>query len=124
MVDWKVGDKCFFEFKRGTVRRVERDGRVTELSDGNGLLSGHDLRKIMQPINPTVRALSAEFNGYFHQISGKYSGLNIPDILQWLVQRWMEACDSADIKGIRCRIEKLMGLMIRPPRRPPILMGG
>ena len=111
MVEWEVDNKCFFEFKAGTVKKVESDGRVTELSDGHGSLCGHDLRNLMQPlVNSSiidVVALSAEFTGYYHQISKINSGLNIPDIHPWLVQRWMEACNGEDIKKIRCRIENL-----------------
>jgi len=113
MVEWRVGDECYYEFKAGTVKRVESDGRVTQLSDGCGVLCGHDLRGTMQPLEMRVAALNAEFEGYYRQISNANCGLNIPDIFPWLVQRWMEACNGKSIKRIRCRIEKLKALVAR-----------
>ena len=110
-VKWKVGDKCFFEFKIGMVKEVGQGGRVTGLTDGCGCLFGADLRHLMQSVRPAVRALSAEFDGYYHRISNRNSGLNIPDIHPWLVQLWMEACDGKNIEDIRGRVERLIELI-------------
>lgn len=113
MADWKVGDRCYCGFKLGTVRQVASDGRVMEFSDGCGLLSGYDLRSTIQPFSPAVKALSAEFAGYYRQIYKMCNGLNMPDISQWLTQRWMEACDGGNIVKIRIRIEDLKNLITK-----------
>ena len=92
--NWKVGDKCYLEFRPGEIRKVEKDGRVTDVSDGCGCLGGHDLRDVILDISPKVEATSNEFSKYYDQISNMNCGLNCPDIFQWFVKKWVSACDA------------------------------
>ena len=112
--NWRVGDKCYMEFGLGEVKAVEKDGRVTEVFDGGGTLCSRDLRDRMFKITPKIEAISKQFKEKYSDPLYKMNcGLNMPDIHQWLVQKWVDACngDARKYHAIKLEQKEFMTLL-------------
>jgi hypothetical protein len=93
MTKWKVGDRCYWEFKEGTVKEMQGE-RVTGLTDGCVGMYGYDLREVMQPDTDFVKTVSARFYNLMKPFYDMNCGLNIPDIHRWFVALWMDVCEG------------------------------
>ena len=107
---WKIGDKCYWEFKFGEVVKAE-DGTVTELSDGCLHMSGRGMNDLMQPNTKRIKKISEEFEKYYDKINHGNCGLNHPSLHRWFVIKWVDTCNGGNIKRIRKEVKALLDLI-------------
>jgi len=95
-IEWKVGDWCFCEFKLQQIKRVEPDGSVHEVSDGN-FSHGGDLTDRCYPLDMKVKLISDHvwyWRDAFHKLN--HNSLNHPDLNRELIRRWCDMCDNRE----------------------------
>lgn len=95
-IEWKVGDWCFCEYKLQQIKRVDEDGTVHEVSDGNFSHGGH-LTDRCYPMDMKVKLISEHVSYWrekFHKLN--HNSLNMPDINRALIARWCMMCDDRE----------------------------
>ena len=107
---WKVGDWAFFEHKLAIVKRVEADGRVTEMSTGHFSTSSIDLRDCMFPMDLRGKCVSDEYQSQYDKLHKESGGLNLnfPDFHRWFVEKWSECMECRhDDEVVKTAYEEL-----------------
>jgi hypothetical protein len=90
---WKVGDWCFCEFKLSQIEKMDK-ARVTAITTGYIAQSARDLTSRCFPVTVEVKRLSERWESA-NELSHKCPSLNHPDIHEYLVRKWAEACERA-----------------------------
>lgn len=107
---WKVGDWAFFEHKLAMVKRVDADGRVTEMSTGHFSTSSMDLRDRMFPMDLRGKCVSEEYQCQYDKLHKESRGLNLnfPDFHRWFVDKWAECMERRhDDEVVKAAYEEL-----------------
>lgn len=95
---WKVGDWCYWDFQLSEVLQVDKEGRVSNLS--NGYISGgaYDNRPSMVPVTLQNKVIAEAVEHAKEEVREAESGvgLNWPDIAREFEQLWLEYVDAAE----------------------------
>lgn len=131
---FQVGQWVFFEFKLSLIDEMDGD-RVTSVQDGCFHTGSWNMADRCVPLSLRVKRISDEFAYHSAELHRKgHSGLNYPDIHNWLVNAWVEACArpadanlSADFERVRkfaadvlktCDVQSGYGFPLVRPRLP------
>lgn len=78
---WEVGDRALFEYQEVTVDKINKEGRVTSVSYGYGILGGGTLEQRMFPVTEEGKAIAAFYHEKVRHLHDR-NGNTIP----WNVQ--------------------------------------
>jgi hypothetical protein len=81
-IEWKVGDKAFFEHQEVTIHDVEPDGRVHGVSDGSFITGSFRLNERLFPVTDGGRKIVNFFHSQYealHKMPGNRL-FNWPDL--------------------------------------------
>ena len=98
-IKWKVGDWCFFEYELVQIKEVEKDGRVTCLSDGYFKTGSFDARDRIFPLDLQGEIISEYFESKYKtlkRLQGSQA-LNFPGIHKWFVQEWVRQMSKRNL---------------------------
>lgn len=94
--DFKVGDKCYFEFEEVTIKEMN-DKHITCVSYGYGAVSGH-LTPFCFPATDHVRNASELASKNYHEIRRQeFNALNYPDIKNFITAQWTKMCKEPSL---------------------------
>lgn len=116
---FKVGDKCFYDFKESEILEITEEGIITHIKE-NGLfhVSGYDLKCFPADI-PDIVVFSkfvSELKDSIYEL--KFNSLNMPDIHRTFVELWEMGCqaildnNSGVLKLATNRIEDLTNSIV------------
>lgn len=130
VIMYKVGDWCVFEFKICQIKEVNKYGHVHLITDdyfeiGSG--TGHKIR----PLTIRNKLISDEFEAVSKRIYKNGNvGLNYPDIHNYLIYLWLEACDTPEtekghkrVREIYNQIEEFEAKVIQFSQDSPVIDG-
>lgn len=101
MPKFKKGDFVFCEFKLQEIMEMKND-QVTEVSDGYFRHGSNDLNDRCFHLSLRVKTISDFFDETHDKIHKlKNNALNYPDMMNYLVVKWAECCETSNDKQAR-----------------------
>ena len=82
MIKWKEGDWAIRGYDVVQIKKVEKDGRVTDVSDGHFSLGSYDVRDTLRPLTLANKSIADSVNAAMWRLHRHKNnqGLNFPDI--------------------------------------------
>jgi hypothetical protein len=118
-INWKVGDKAFYEHKEVTIREIE-DGRVYCVTDGMFMTSGSRINEHLFPITEGGKKIVDFFHEQYealHEMPGE-NMFNWPDLARDINERFdetMRSYHAGDANSVTVHLAQA-GLLFRQIR--------
>lgn len=94
MKKFKVGDWVFCEFQLQQIQKMNGDS-IRSVCNGYGSWSGASLNDMCFPLSLEALRLSRSFLAWSERLHREGpTSLNFPDIHDWLVSKWIFACNN------------------------------
>ena len=104
----KIGEFVFYEFELCQIKKMDGN-KITAVCSVNFETSGFDLSELCRPLTLRTKIISdnfAYYNKKFHENEYK-AILNYSDIYQWLVNKWIAACDTDNETALNKKLEEV-----------------
>jgi hypothetical protein len=102
-INWKVGDKCLYDFEEGEILETDNDGNVHQVRHSCFVISGN-LTDRCFPLTEKGHEISDFFAEQYRRLHNTVPAqANFPDFNRYAVGKWCEAMKDFNAADAICQ---------------------